>query len=283
MMQAYRYRRTRITVYTVLVVCAVNTLFPIVYAISGSFKTLPELSNSGSRLIPKDPTLQNYLDALTKANFFQAFSNSVMVTASATVLGTIAAAMCGYAFARKMVPGSKVFLGLMGAGIFLGAGTATIYPRYVMAQALGINNLVGVVVLQLAEITLLTTFLVRAYCLDMGEEVEHAAMIDGCGTFGAFWHVGIPAMRPILTTAAVLTFQWSWNSFQVPLVFTLPRPELQTLTVSVFAIKSAGGDGFGQYTILLAGAVMAVLPIIVVYIIAQRYFMDGLTAGALKG
>jgi len=282
-MKTYRYRRTRIAMYVVLAVCALHAIFPLLYAVSGSFKTLSELESSGSRLIPDNPTLSNFASAWTHANFFQSFTNSAMVTIATTLIGTIAAAMCGYAFARRMVFGSKVFTVMMGAGIFIGAGTATIYPRYVMAQALGINNLVGVVVLQLAEITLLTTFLVRAYCTDMGEEVEEAAMIDGCGTFGAFWHVALPAMRPILTTVAVLTFQWSWNSFQVPLVFTLPRPELQTLTVSVFAIKSAGGDGFGEYSILLAGAVMAVLPIIIVYVIAQRYFMDGLTAGALKG
>lgn len=282
-MTGYTSKRTRILLFAVLAFCAVNTLFPITYAISGSLKTLPELSSAGSRLIPDSPTLENYVSAWNDANFFQSFTNSALVTISATILGSVAAAMCGYAFARNMVPGAKVITILMGAGIFIGAGTATIYPRYVMAQALGIDNLVGVVVLQLAEITLLTTFLVRAYCVDMGREVEEAAMVDGCGIFGAFRHVAVPAMRPILTTVAVLTFQWSWNSFQIPLVFTLPRPDLQTLTVSIFAIKSAGGDGFAEYTILLAGAVMAVLPIVIVYVLAQRYFMDGLTSGALKG
>lgn len=266
-----------------LVLVAMITLFPLAYALSGSLKSLPDLISSGARLLPQELMWSNYSVAWTEANFARSLGNSFLVTGSAVLIGVLAASMCGYVLSRKLVFGQRFWITLMGAAIFLGAGTATLYPRYVIAQQLGIANLVGVVVLQLAEIMILTTFLVQAFCSDIGTEVEEAARLDGCGLLRTYWHVALPMMRPILTTVAVLTFQWSWNSFQVPLVFTLPRPNLQTITVAVFALKSSAGEGFGEYTVLLAGAVLALLPIIVVYVIGQRYFMDGLTEGALKG
>lgn len=284
-----RHRRNRalspgrLGAYLFIVVIAIVTLSPIAYALSGSFKSLPDLINSGARLIPKVFAWSNYSTAWDQANFARSLRNSFVVTGSTVIVGTLAASMCGFVLARKLLIGQKMWISLMGAAIFLGAGTATLYPRYVIAQQLGLANLAGVVILQLAEIMILTTFLVQAFCRDLGTEVEEAARLDGCGLFRTYWYVGLPMMRPILTTVAVLTFQWSWNSFQVPLVFTLPRPSLQTVTVAVFALKSSGGEAFGEYTILLAGAVLALLPILIVYVFAQRYFMEGLTEGALKG
>lgn len=272
----------RLPVIVFLTAVALLTLLPLIYAFFGSFKSLADLISSGATLLPEEWVLGNYEIAWTEANFARSLRNSATITLSVVVIGVFASAMAGYMLSRKLVFATRFWMALMGGAIFLGAGTATLYPRYVIAQTLGLTNLVGIILLELAAITLLTTFLVFAFCQDMGKEIEEAAKIDGCGLVKSFFLITMPMLRPILTTVAVLAFQWSWNSFQVPLVFTLPRPDMQTVTVAVFALKSSAGDGFGEYTILLAGAVMALVPIVVLYVIAQKYFMEGLTEGALK-
>jgi len=266
-----------------LTLIAIATLLPLIYALSASFKPLDELMSNGSRLLPDTWRFANYSEAWEQAQFTQSLRNSLIVTVSAVVVGVLAASMCGYVLSRHLVWGQRAWEAALAAAIFLGAGTPTLYPRFLIAQELNLLNLTGIVIVELAEIMVLTTFLVKGFCSNLGTDVEDAARLDGCGLLRTYWHVSLPMMRPVLTTIVVLTFQWSWNAFQVPLAFTLPRPDLHTITVSVFALKTTNGDGLGNYAVLMSGAVLALVPIVAIYAVAQRYFMEGLTEGATKG
>lgn len=273
----------RVAIVVALTALAVLVLLPLIYALAASFKPLDELMSQGDRLLPSTWRPENYRDAWEQAQFARGLRNSIIITGSAVVAGVLAASMCGYVLARRLLWGQRFWESALVAAIFLGAGTPTLYPRFVIAQKLNLLNLVGITIVELAEIVLLTTFLVYGFCVSMGTEVEDAARLDGCGLFRTYFYIAMPMMRPILTTITVLTFQWSWNAFQTPLAFTLPRPELRTITVSVFALKTTSGEAVGNYPVLMAGAMLALIPIVLVYIIAHRYFMDGLTEGATKG
>ena len=273
----------RVAIVVALTALAVLVLLPLIYALAASFKPLDELMSQGDRLLPSTWRPENYREAWEQAQFALGIRNSVIITGSAVVAGVLAASMCGYVLARRLLWGQRFWESALVAAIFLGAGTPTLYPRFVIAQKLNLLNLAGITIVELAEIVLLTTFLVYGFCVSMGTEVEDAARLDGCGLFRTYFYIALPMMRPILTTITVLTFQWSWNAFQTPLAFTLPRPELRTITVSVFALKTTSGEAVGNYPVLMAGAMLALIPIVLVYIIAHRYFMDGLTEGATKG
>jgi ABC-type glycerol-3-phosphate transport system permease component len=281
--QRVRHFGGRLALVLALLLVSAATLLPLLYALAASFKPLSEALTDGARLLPKTWRFANFSDAWSGAEFARSSLNSVIVTGPAVIFGVLAASMCGYVFARRLVWGQSVWQAAMAAAIFLGAGTPTLWPRFLIARRLHLVNLTGIVIVELAEIMVLTTFLVRGFCKNMGVEVEEAARLDGCGLVRTYWHIALPMMRPILTTITVLTFQWSWNSFQTPLVFTLTRPNLHTLTVAVYALKTVNGNALGEYSVLMAGAILALVPIVVVYVIGQRYFMSGFSDGATKG
>jgi ABC-type glycerol-3-phosphate transport system permease component len=259
-------------------------LFPVLYAVLASFKPLDEILSTSGSLVPATWTLDNYAEAWVAADFQRAVVNSVIVTVSVVVLGTSIAALSGYVLARNLLWGSRTITIILLGGVFLAAGTATLYPRFMIANELGILDLRGIILAQLAEITVLTSLIVRGYWIGEPAELEEAARVDGCGLPRVFWHIVLPGMRPALATVGVLSLQWSWNAFQVPLAFTLPSPELRTLTVTVYSLRSAGGpDAVANYGVLFAGVVMAIAPIIIAFVVAQRYFVAGMSEGALKG
>jgi ABC-type glycerol-3-phosphate transport system permease component len=272
----------RALTYFFLLIAVGITLLPLLYAFFASFKPLGEMLAGGAELLPHTWNLQNYRDAWRLANFARYFGNSVLVTAAVVLLDLFTSSMCGYVLARQRTALTRLIQGLFGVTLFLGVGTATLYPRFFLALQLGMLNLSGVVVVELAGITVVHTLLIQAYCQSLDAELYDAARLDGCGFFGIYWHIALPLMQPIIATTAILAFQAAWNSFQVPLVFTLSNPDLRTLTVGVYALKISS-EGATSWNIMLAGAMLAVLPTIVVFFFLQKYFIRGVTQGALKG
>jgi ABC-type glycerol-3-phosphate transport system permease component len=268
--------------YGGLTAIAILILLPLAFAFFGSFKSLKELLTEGSTLLPAEWHLTNYTEALTKARFGRYFINSLTVASIVVVFDVIAASMAGYALARLRVPGRRAIEGVLAASILLGFGTATLYPRLVIAQWFGIVNLLGIALVQLSGLMVVHVLIARAFCGSLPNELEEAARVDGCGPFKAFWYIMFPLMRPIAGTIGILAFQASWNGFQVPLVFTLFSPEMRTVTVGVYALGAAV-EGTREYGQLLAGAMIAILPLVLMFFILQPYLVRGLTQGAVKG
>ena len=268
--------------YTFLVLVALLTLVPLMYAFFGAFKTLAELLKSGATLLPIDWTTENFRAAWTSGGFSRYVLNSVVVSAIVVSVTVFAATSAGYVMARVPIPGRRIILAMLGGALFLGLGTATLFPRLLIAKSLGLLNLVGVALVEVSGLVIVQTFLARAFAESLPRELEEAALVDGCGLLSAFWHIALPLLRPISSTIAILAFQASWNGFQIPLVFTLGDSSLRTLPVGVYTAAAAAGDGVYNYALLLAGTVLALTPVITLFVIAQGKMIDGLVEGALR-
>ncbi|WP_329594509.1 carbohydrate ABC transporter permease [Streptomyces sp. NBC_01005] len=272
----------RLLVYLFLTAVAIITLVPLVYAFFASFKPSAEILTSGSQLFPTTWTLDNYVRAWEMGGFSQYLLNSVVVAAGVVGIDIFASSMLGYLLARRAVPFHRAIFSVMSFTLFVGVGTATLYPRLEIAQILGVDNLLGVILVELSGIGIIHVFLIRAFCESLPIELEEAGRLDGLGLFGVYSRLALPLMRPILATTGVLAFQEAWNNFQIPYVFTISDQELRTLVVGVFALRSTS-EGTQAYDLMLAGAMLIVVPIVILFFAFQRFFIQGMTEGSVKG
>lgn len=281
---ARRVRRVLLSLlrHFFLILVAAIALGPIIYAAFASLKPLPELLASGSQLFPETWSLENYARAWEAGGFDRYFINSITVTGAVIVLDVIGCSMLGYVLSRRLVPGSRIIIAVLGAALFVGTTTATLFPQYEISRALGLPPTIGMILVIFVGLTLIHTFLIKAFCDAIPPEIEEAAALDGSSVFGTWRRIMLPLMTPMIATVVLLGFQAAWNNFQVPYVFALSSPELRTLTVGVYALRS-GGEGVSAYDLMLAGAMIALVPVIILFLFLQRYFIRGLAEGAVKG
>ncbi|HEY8454509.1 MAG TPA: carbohydrate ABC transporter permease [Actinopolymorphaceae bacterium] len=273
----------RILLGVLLVALAAAMLTPLVFGLLASVSPLKQILSSDPGLLPRSWEFGNFADAWTRANFARYFLNSVIVTMGLVVFDTFASSMSGYVLARKRLRGQRLLEGVYMATLFIGLTTAMLYPQYEIARALGMDNLLGMTFVEYAGVMVIHVYLVKAFVSGLSTEIEDAARVDGCGFFGTYARIALPAMMPILVTTIVLGFQASWNNYQVPLAFSLAAPDLRTLIVGVSALQYDAVEGIASYNVVLAGANMALIPIVVVFILLQRFFVRGWTEGAVKG
>jgi len=277
-------RRGRLALlHALLLLLAAGLMTPLVFGILASLSPLDQVLSMGRPLLPEQWLWSTYADAWTRASFSTYFLNSVLVTTGVVVLDTLASSMTGYVLARRAMRGQRLLESVYIGTLFIGLTTAMLYPQYQIADALGIANLIGMTLVELASVMVVHIFLIKAFVSSLGTELEDAARVDGCGFFGTYWRIALPLMRPILATTVILGFQASWNNYQVPLAFSLAEPDLRTIVVGVSALQYDATDGITAYNTVLAGANLALLPIVVVFILLQRFFVKGWTEGALKG
>jgi multiple sugar transport system permease protein len=260
---------------------ALLTLLPLAYALFASFKPIADLLTNGAKLIPSHWTWVNYAHVWSQADVARLVGNSLFVAATVIILDLITSPLVGYLLARKLLPLGRVTTGLLAGTLFIGVGTATLYPRYLIANWLGIGNLVGVALVELSGLTTVHAFLVRAYAQSIPIEIEDAARLDGCGLLASYRRVVFPLLRPIIATTVVLAFQAAWNNFQVAYVFTLGSPDMRTVVVGVYSLRESS-NGAQAFDLMLAGAAIVITPIIVLFAALQRLFIRGLTDGAIK-
>ncbi|WP_134698594.1 carbohydrate ABC transporter permease [Ammoniphilus sp. YIM 78166] len=254
-------------------------IYPFIWMITASFKTNTEYIAGGLSLIPKSFQFENYVRAWETANFSTYFFNTLIITVSVVAIVITLCAMTGYALGRYEFPGRKIFLVAITATLFLPKGY-TIIPIYTLVNSLGLNNtLAGIILAEAGGAHVLFILLFTAHFRGLPKELEEAAQIDGAGFFRTFIQVMLPLSKPIVATTGILQFMWAWNSFLIPLVFTLNKPELRTLGVGMYQFV---GENSIDWTGAAAAASISLIPIIIVFILFQRYFVDGI-AGAVKG
>ncbi len=280
--RSLRWRPGRVATYAAMLLVAVVTVTPLVYAAFASLKPLPELMRDPGSLLPDVWAWGNYADAWVRGNFSVYAFNSVVVTGGVVVVDLFASSMLGYVLARQRLAGQRVLEAVLISTLFVGLTTAMLYPQFMIARAAGLDNAVGIVLVEYVGITVVHTYLVKAFVQRLGQEIEESARLDGCGFFGTWWHIGLPLMRPMLATTIILAIQASWNNYQVPLAFSLTAPELRTLTVGVAALKYDAGQGITSYPVILAGAMIALVPMVVAFLLLQRCFVQGWTEGSLR-
>lgn len=268
--------------YIFLIICLIIVIFPIVYSIGGSFKSADEFLVGGSAIFPKHFELKNYIDAWEQADFARYTWNSVVLTVASVILTVITCSMTGYVLSRAEFRGKKLLLGMMGFTIFL-MGAVTIYPIFNLSKKLGLlNSMWGMIIAQVAGGQAIYSVIAMGYCSGISKEIDEAAKIDGASFFKTFTHIIFPIIKPINATIALLSFKDAWNSFMMPLAFTLSKPKLRPLTVGVVMLKDQG-DGISAWNLMLAGTVLSLIPILIAYLFLNKYFISGITDGAVKG
>ncbi|MBO7663537.1 MAG: carbohydrate ABC transporter permease [Clostridia bacterium] len=278
-----KQKAIRVLLWLLLVIFAVIVIFPVLYIILGSFKGNQELLLGGSNIFPQQWITQNYVDAWNQANFAVYTKNSLLLSVGVMVISLIVSSMAGYVFSRKTFRGKELIYGIFTAFMFINVGSVSLRPLYELATGLKINTSLWPVVLFSAGGGQATyIFLCRGYVNSVPKELDEAARIDGCSFFQTYYRVIIPMLKPVMATIAILSFRQGWNEYIMPRVFTMTNENLRPLTVGGNMLKNAG-DGAAAWNIMFAGATIAIIPILVVFVCFSRYFMGGLTSGAVKG
>lgn len=268
----------RSIVYVLLSVVALIWIYPFIWMITASLKTQDEFFASGLSLIPKSLNFENYVRAWNNANFGVYFKNSIIVTVSVVVIVLLATSAAGYVMGRYAFVGKKLIMGIFMASITIPL-VFTVIPIYELLKEMGLEqNLLGLILAEAGGGHVIFLMLFSSFYGGIPKELEEAATIDGSGFLKTYSSIMFPLAKPIMATVVIMQFIWTWNSFLLPLIVTLSRPELRTLAVGLYALR---GENVVDWTGIAAGACIAVLPIILIFICLQRYFVDGV-AGAVK-
>lgn len=268
-------RGTIVTI--ILLPIAVIWIYPFLWVVSASLKTNMEIFK-GLGLIPAAPQWQNYIRAWEQAKIGQYFMNTVIITVMAVAIVVVVTSMMGYVLGRYSFPGKRIVIGLLVATVFIPQGY-TIIPVFEVVNRLGLSDtLWGVILAESGGANVLAILLFSGYFSQLPRELEEAAVIDGAGFVRVFLQVMFPLAKPIVATTVIMQFISTWNSFLLPLVLTLSRPNLRTLAVGMYAFR---GEFFVDWSGMAAAATISLLPIILVFLVMQRYFVEGI-AGAVK-
>ncbi|WP_257349013.1 carbohydrate ABC transporter permease [Pseudalkalibacillus decolorationis] len=269
----------RLFLHIALLIGGIIWIYPFIWMISASLKKNFELFNSGLSIIPKEAQWGNYVRAWEEANFSGYFFNTLIITVFTVLIVLILCALTGYALARVDFPGRKVFIFLITATMFIPKGY-TIIPIYMIIKNLGLlNTLGGVILAESSSAHVLFILLFMAYFSKLPKELEESAVMDGAGFLRTFWTIMLPLSKPIIATVAIMQFIWTWNSFFIPLIFTLNKPELRTLAVGMYSFV---GEHSVDWVGMAAGATISLLPVIIIFIVFQRFFIEGVS-GSVKG
>jgi ABC-type glycerol-3-phosphate transport system permease component len=277
----FEFRAGRFLLHAALLTIGLIYIYPFVWMVGSAFKTPGGFFTQGISPFPSVAEgfqWDNFVQAWNGANFSRYFLNSVVITVATTFFATLFVTMAAFALARLRVRGRNLILLILGATFFLPQGY-TIIPIFQIVRALGLlNTISAVIIVGIAGGQVYGTIITYGFMRSIPREVEEAAIIDGATIFQRYWYVILPMARPVVATLVMFFSMWTWNSFFIPLVFTLGRPELRTLTVGMFAFV---GERSSEWTLMCAAATISLLPIVLVYIFLQRYFIEGV-AGAIK-
>ena len=264
--------------YIALVLYAVITLIPFLWALSASFKPLAEIVSGEINLIPRQFTLENYQQIFTQEPLFLRWLfNSVVIALSVTLLNLIFNSMAGYALARLQFRG-KNFWFLLILAVLAVPSQVTLIPTFLILKSLGwLNSYQGMIVPSMINATFI--FMMRQFFLNFPRELEEAAALDGLTRFGTFWRIVLPLAKPALAAQAIFVFMGSWNNFLLPVVI-LFDPEMFTLPLGLNTFK---GQYLSYWNYIMAASMVFTLPVLLIYAFFNRYFIQGVTFTGGKG
>ncbi|WP_022889570.1 carbohydrate ABC transporter permease [Agromyces italicus] len=269
--------RTRWWLYVVLVLGLVAMVMPFVWMILGSFKTTAEIRQYPTNFWPIDPTLDNYAQLFGRLDFTAFFTNSIIVAFFVTAGNIVFSSMVGYALAKLEFRGKKLLFAVVLSTLMV-PGVVTFVPLFVLTANLGLVNSYPGLILPFL-ITPLGVFLMRQFMLSLPDDIIEAARIDGAGEWRIFLRVIMPLCGPAVATLTILTFLGSWNNFLWPLVVATTEDKY-TLPVAL-ALYSVGQNA-AQYGLMMAGAVVVVVPVLLIFVVLQRYFVQGIALTGIK-
>lgn len=282
-MKKTKARASRFLIYAFLIVVAAFALFPVIYILLSSFKTNKEILVGGTNILPTQWRFQNYVDAWKLANFGVLTLNSIVYSACVVVGCVLTATISGYVFARGTTRFSRLAYRMVLCSLFVSIGTLALYPQLRLAKAFGLNgSLWGPIIIRVFGMNATQVFIATGNVSQIPKELDEAAKIDGCSFGGIFMHIIFPLLKPLIATIGLIAFRTAWSDYLLPYVFTISKKDLWPLVVGVVSLKSSG-EAVSAWNLMLAGISLSILPMMVVYLFLNRYFITGLTDGSVKG
>jgi multiple sugar transport system permease protein len=259
-----------------LLLAGLLALFPLFWMVSVSLMQTGEASSYPPPMLPASPTLEQYRQLFAKGGIGSAFVNSLGLAVAVTLISTLFNTLAGYGFAKLRFAGRDRIFALLIAALVI-PGQVAMLPLFLMLKNMGlVNTWGGVLIPGLAGI--FGIFLVKQYARGIPNELIEAARMDGAGEFRIFFSVVLPVLKPVLVTLAVFAFLGSWNDFMWPLI-VLTDGDMHTLPV---ALASLSREHVQDSELMMAGAVVTVLPVLLLFLSLQRYYMQGLLMGSVK-
>ncbi|KOP66419.1 sugar ABC transporter permease [Bacillus sp. FJAT-18019] len=262
----------------ILIVWSVLTIIPMYWMLIGSVQDTKSAASFIPKMIPDVLSVAPYERFFGKTNVMRWLFNSLLVSSILTVTNVFLASLAGYAFAKLKFPGNKAVFWILLSTMMIPA-QVTLIPLYIlMIDVFDLGNTYTAILLP-GIVSVGNIFLMKQYMSSLPTSLIHAARIDACGEFGIFWKVILPMAKPGLAVLAIFTFVASWNDFFWPFLVT-NSTEMRTIQVGLASFVYADTTDFGA---LMAGATVAALPMMILFFSLQRYFLQGITIGAVKG
>jgi multiple sugar transport system permease protein len=264
--------------YGALVLCALLTLLPFGWVVSGSLRSLDEIRSDPGAWLPRHATLDNFVRLFRTEGFGRFLVNSVVVALMVVVGNIVAASAAGYALAKFDFAGRRIAFGAVMAAMMV-PFTAVFVPQFVITVDLGLADTLAGIALPSVAMPL-SVFIMRQYAMSIPDELLEAARIDGAGEFRIFSRVFLPLAGPAVATITIMSFLSSWNYFIWPLIVAQSTSGY-TLPVGLAAISQAAAH-VTDYGLMLAGAIVVMLPVLLLFLFLQRYFVQGVAGTGMR-
>ena len=274
-----RVSRARALSYALLMPVSALMAVPLVWMLTTAFKSRPEVFLPEPRWLPQQWTLSNFVEAWNGAPFGQFYVNTVLVVGSLTVIQLVTTTLAAYAFARLRFPGSNVLFILFLTQLII-TPSATILPNYLTVKSLDLLNTRTAIILPYVA-SAFGTFLLRQAFMTIPRELEDAARIDGCGSLGFLRHIALPLVVPSLLTFVIMSVTFHWNEFFWPLIVT-DSDRVRTLTIGL-AMYAQQTETGAEWTLLMAATLIVMAPLLVLFVLFQRQFVQSFMQAGLKG
>lgn len=263
--------------YAVLSLIGVTMVVPLLWMLSTSLKDGASVFAIPPKWIPTPIRWANFASAWKAVPFARFYFNSAFVAVTVTLGQVLTSSMAAYAFARLKFPGrDKLFFGYLATMMI--PGSVTMIPAFVLVKSLGLIDTYAALILP-GLFSAYGTFMLRQFFMSLPKDLEEAAKLDGCSLWRVFWHVILPLSKPALATLTTFTFMSAWGSFLWPLIVTNSE-EMKTLPIGLLSFQ---GMYSTDWPLLMAGSLIVLIPVIIVFLANQRYFVEGIQMGAIKG
>jgi len=263
--------------YIFLVIFTISALGPLIYSFFSSFKTFHAILAIPPTFFPNPWTWSNYAVILSDAAFLRWILNAVIYALGATILNALFSAIAGYSLARMQFRGRE-FIFLLTLSVMMIPLTVTVIPKFLVMNSLHLTNTYLALILP-AMAQPFSVFVMTQFMKTLPKELEESAMIDGASRLRTFFQIILPLVRPALVAVAIVSFQGAWNDFLWPLIVLNSR-DMYTLPLGLYFFKSAH---YTEYNLLIAGSMFNTIPIVILFFIFQRYFIEGAVGSAVKG
>jgi multiple sugar transport system permease protein len=278
----FRRRLSTLGIYSFLSVTAFTMLLPFAWMILTSLNPMEADPFDLKRLWPggrgfQELRFDNYSKVMFETGLVRAFLNSAFISATITLMQVFTSSLAGFAFARlQFFARDRIFLGYLAT--MMVPGTVTMIPMFILMRELGWIDTYRALIIP-AMFSAYGTFMLRQFLLTIPASIQEAAMLDGCSTMQLYWHVMLPLARPALAALAIITFMNTWRAFIWPLVVA-HDPALYPLPVALTVFQDAYDV---RWPLLMAGSVLMILPMVAVFLFGQRFLVEGITVGGVKG